>query len=131
MTRPGTPGRDESWEFRSGFTGPSSSTFPPDFPKRLARFREVSGLSWKTLARLLGVRPYRIWKWRKKGVAPSPAHLFLLLTLADTMGLRDGILMCPERDIPKGMDRKTLRRRSVCKSSDPVGPNCRVQIEED
>ena len=88
---------------------PIEFEFPPDFPERLVRFKEASGLSWKALARLLGVRPYRIWKWREKGVAPSPAHLFLLLTLADTMGLRDGILMCPERDIPKGVDFETLR----------------------
>ena len=76
---------------------PVEFDFPPDFPRRLARFKEASGLSWKALARLLGIRPYRIWKWREKGVAPSPAHLFLLLTLAEAMGLRDGILMCPER----------------------------------
>ena len=96
---------------------PIEFAFPPDFPERLVRFKEASGLSWKALARLLGVRPYRIWNWRERGVAPSPAHLFLLLTLAEAMGLRDGILMCPERDIPEGMDRETLRRRSVCKSS--------------
>ena len=30
-------------------------------------------------------------------MAPNPAHLFLLLTIADVMGLRDGILMRPDR----------------------------------
>ena len=89
---------------------PVDFEFPADFPERLVRFKEVSGLSWKALARLLGVRPYRIWKWRKKGVAPSPAHLFLLLTLAEAMGLRDGILMCTERDLPEDVDHETLRR---------------------
>ena len=78
--------------------------FPKDFPDRLAMFKETSGLSWKALARLLGVRPYRLWQWRERGVTPSPSHLFLLLTIAEAMGLRDGILMCPDRDIPVGVD---------------------------
>ena len=37
-------------------------------------------------------------------------QLFLLLTLPDAMGLRDGILMCPERDLPEGVDLEALRR---------------------
>ena len=78
--------------------------FPKDFPGRLALFKEASGLSWKALARLLGVRPYRLWQWRERGVVPSPAHLFLLLTIAEVMGLRDGILMCPDRDMPEAVD---------------------------
>ena len=89
---------------------PVQFDFPPDFPERLALFKEASGLTWKALARLLGVRPYRIWKWRERGVAPSPSHLFLLLTLAEAMGLRDGILMCPERDLPQGVNLEVLRR---------------------
>ena len=94
---------------------PVEFEFPADFSKRLVRFKEASGLSWKALARLMGVRPYRIWKWRERGVAPSPAHLFLLLTLAEAMGLRDGILMCSERDLPKGVNAETVRatRRKV------------------
>ncbi len=83
--------------------------FPPDFPERLVRFKESSGLSWKALARLLGVRPYRLWLWRERGVIPNSDHLFLLLTLAEAMGLRDGILMCPGRDMPAGLDPETVR----------------------
>lgn len=75
--------------------------FPPDFPQRLERFREAAGLSWRALARLLGVTPYRLSLWRR-GTVPSGEHLFLLLTLAAAMGLRDGILMQPERDLPRG-----------------------------
>ena len=89
---------------------PVQFDFPTDFPERLALFKEASGLSWKALARLLGVRPYRIWKWRERGVAPSPAHLFLLLTLAEAIGLRNGILMCPDRDLPEGVEPEALRR---------------------
>ena len=40
----------------------------------------------------------------------SPAHLFLLLTIAESMGLRDGILMCPDRDMPAGVDLEAHRR---------------------
>ena len=89
---------------------PFRCVFPPDFPERLERFKEESGLSWRAIARMLGVRLDRLRQWRNKGVAPSPAHLFLLLTIADSMGLRDGILMCPERDLPEGFDPEAMRR---------------------
>lgn len=84
--------------------------FPPDFPERLELFKEASGLSWRAIARMLGVSLHRLRQWRNKGVAPSPAHLFLLLTIAEGIGLRDGILMCPERDLPEGLDLEELLR---------------------
>ena len=87
---------------------PVDFQFPKDFPERLKLFKEASELSWKSLARLLGVRPYRLWQWRERGVAPSPAHLFLLLSIAESMGLRDGILMCPDRDMPAAVDVEAL-----------------------
>ena len=74
--------------------------FPPDFPERLERFQEASGLSWRALARLLGVTTYRLSLWRR-GTVPSGEHLFLLLTLAAVLGLRDGVLMQPERDLSR------------------------------
>ena len=89
---------------------PFECILPPDFPQRLARFKEASGLTWRSLAPLLGVSPYRLRQWRKMGVAPSPAHLFILLTIAEGMGLRDGILMCPDRDLPEGFDSNVPRR---------------------
>ena len=89
---------------------PFRCVFPPDFPERLERFKEASGLSWRAIARLLGVSLHRLRQWRNKGVAPSPAHLFLLLTIAEAMGLRDGILMRPDRDLPEGLDPKVRRR---------------------
>ena len=94
---------------------PVEYDLPPDFPERLALFKEESGLSWRAIARLLGVSLHRLRQWRKKGVAPNPAHLFLLLTIADVMGLRDGILMRPDRDLPEGVDLEAVRamRRNV------------------
>ena len=89
---------------------PVEYDFPPDFPERLALFKEASGLSWKAIARLLGVSLHRLRQWRNKGAAPSHTHLFLLLTIAGAMGLRDGILMCPDRDLPEGFDLEGLPR---------------------
>ena len=88
---------------------PIEFDFPPDFPERLALFKEASGLSWKAIARLLGVSLHRLRQWRNKGAAPSHTHLFLLLTIADVMGLRDGILMRPEQDLPEGVDPEAVR----------------------
>ena len=88
---------------------PFRYVFPTDFPERLELFKEASGLSWRAIARLLGVSLHRLRQWRNKGVAPSPTHLFLLLTIAESMGLRDGILMCPERDLPEGFDLEELQ----------------------
>ena len=88
---------------------PVQFDFPEDFSERLERFKEESGLSWKALARLMGVKPYRLWRWRQ-GTRPSSAHLFLLLTLADAIGLREGILMRPDRDLPVGINPEQLNR---------------------
>lgn len=90
---------------------PVQFDFPGDFPERLTSFKEKSGLSWKALARLLGVRPYSLRRWRK-GTVPSSTHLFLLLTLADAMGLRDEVLMKSDRDMPKKIDREELLRQN-------------------
>ena len=87
---------------------PVEFVFPEDFPQRLDRFKEASGMSWRYMARLLGVSPYRVREWRFKGVIPGSAHLFYLLTLAESMGLRDRVLMCPDRDLPNGVDMKTF-----------------------
>ena len=88
---------------------PVQFDFPGDFPERLECFKRESGLSWKALARLMGVRPYRLWRWRH-GTLPSSTHLFLLLTLAEAMGLRDGILMRSDHDLPVGINSVELRR---------------------
>lgn len=77
--------------------------FPPDFPERLECFKEEAGLSWRSLASKLGVKPYRVREWRR-GTVPSGPHLFALLTLAATMDLRDGVLMCAERDVARATD---------------------------
>ena len=73
--------------------------FPREFPDRLERFKEETGLTWNALARRLGVNPYRLREWRR-GTVPDSTNLFILLTLAERLGLR-GILMWSERDMPE------------------------------
>ena len=71
---------------------------PQDFPDRLERFKESTGLTWNALARRLGVNPYRLREWRKgTSTILDSTNLVILLTLADKPGLR-GILMCPDLD---------------------------------
>jgi len=85
---------------------------PEDFPERLVRFQEGSGLSTRALAGFLGVSPYRLRRWKNGEDEPNTAHLFAVLTIAGVMGLRDGVLMCPERDLPDRIDVEALRRRA-------------------
>ncbi len=78
---------------------PVAHAFPQKFPTRLERFKTAGGFSWRSLARRLGVTPYRLREWRR-GTVPSSTHLFVLLALADRLGLRE-LLMCPDRDLPQ------------------------------
>ena len=59
---------------------------PDDFPERLERFKEVSGLSWSELARRLWTSPVTLWRWRN-GVKPHPRHLRALHEAADERDL--------------------------------------------
>ena len=34
---------------------------PADFPQRLKRFQEESGLSWAEIARRIGTYPHTVW----------------------------------------------------------------------
>ena len=61
--------------------------FPDDFPQRLVRFKEASGLSWAELARRLGTFPLTVRRWWKLGVRPNTRHMMALLELAESMGL--------------------------------------------
>ena len=61
--------------------------FPDDFPERLVRFKEESGLPWAEIARRLGTYPHTVKRWGKEGVRPHFRHLMALLDLADDLGL--------------------------------------------
>ena len=62
-------------------------SFPGDFPQRLERFKEESGLTWAEIARRLGTYPYTVRRWWKKGVRPGTRHMMALLALANDLGL--------------------------------------------
>ncbi len=61
--------------------------FPDDFPRRLKRFQEESGLSWAELARRLGTSALNLRRWKDQGVRPHWRHLMALLELAEDLGL--------------------------------------------
>ena len=61
--------------------------FPDDFPERLKRFKEESGLPWAELRRRLGADPETVRRWRDKGVLPSTRYYAAMLVLADSYGL--------------------------------------------
>ena len=61
--------------------------FPDDFPLRLRRFREESGMSQAELARRLGTYPHTVWRWTEGLGRPNARHLMALLDLADDLGL--------------------------------------------
>ena len=61
--------------------------FPEDFPQRLKRFQQESGLPWAELDRRLGIDPETRRRWRDKGVRPSTRHYAALVKLADSLGL--------------------------------------------
>ena len=60
---------------------------PGDFPQRLKRFREASGLPWSEIVRRLGISAYTVWRWHEAGVRPHYRQLNALLSLAEDLGL--------------------------------------------
>ena len=70
-----------------------------DFPRRLKRFREASGLTWAELSRRLGTHPQTLRRWRNEGVRPNGRHLMALLGLAASLGL--GHLLTPGDGLPR------------------------------
>ena len=61
--------------------------FPDDFPERLKRFQEESGLSWAEIARRLGTYRPTVWRWAEDRVRPNVKHMMALLELAKDLGL--------------------------------------------
>ena len=58
-----------------------SGVFPEDFPQRLVRLKEATGLSWRGMARALGVDPKQLRRWRR-GVEPAGGATLSLLRFA-------------------------------------------------
>ncbi len=60
--------------------------FPEDFPRRLERLKEESGLTWSELAARLGTKPLTVRRWRQ-GIRPNALHLLALLDVAASLNL--------------------------------------------
>ena len=59
---------------------------PADFPERLDRLKEATGLSWRGFARLLRTDPRLVRRWRN-GTRPDAGHLYSLFSAAAKRGL--------------------------------------------
>ena len=55
---------------------------PEDFPDRLERLKQTTGLSWEGVAMCLGVDVRQVQRWRR-GTEPCGGALFALFRLAD------------------------------------------------
>ena len=64
----------------------STYGFPDDFPERLKRFQELSGLSWSEIARRIGTYRYTVWRWKEGMGRPNTEHMMALLDLAEEPG---------------------------------------------
>ena len=58
-----------------------SGRLPPDFPWRLERSKEASGLTWDEFAEALGVEPKQVLRWRR-GTEPCGGAYHALVELA-------------------------------------------------
>ncbi len=66
--------------------------FPEDFPRRLERLKEESGLTWSELAARLGTNPLTLRRWRQ-GIRPNALHLLALLEVAASLDLTHLLLV--------------------------------------
>ena len=48
--------------------GRTAPTFPSDFPKRLERFKEASGLSWGEMVKPTASEKIDIWYYDRHGI---------------------------------------------------------------
>ena len=65
-----------------GNQSPESGVLPRDFGLRLERLKEASGLSWRGIAKALGVDPKQLRMWRKKGVEPCGGAMLSIVRFA-------------------------------------------------
>ena len=61
-----------------------SGVLPEDFGERLERLKEASSLSWRGLAKALGVDPKQMLRWRK-GVEPCGGAMHSIFRFAGRM----------------------------------------------
>ena len=59
-----------------------SGVLPKDFPQRLVRLKEASGLTWNAFADALGVDKKQVYEWRKNGTEPCGGAYHSIMSLA-------------------------------------------------
>ena len=62
---------------------PYGNLLPDDFPDRLERLREASGLTWSGFAAAIGVDYKQMYRWHKEGVEPSGGAYHSLVVFAN------------------------------------------------
>ena len=90
---------------------PRATEFPEDFPQRLGRMRKSAGLTWRGLARALGVNVRTLYRWRA-GARPDAAHMLALLEFAVAEDLLD-VLMEREQEAKADSRQALLFDRDV------------------
>ena len=78
------------------------AVMPEDFPDRLERLKEASGLSWRAMARAIGIDHKLLLRWRN-GAVPSGGSMLSLFRFANRIGclpilLGEGLQMTFFRD---------------------------------
>ena len=61
---------------------PGIPLIPDDFPQRLSRLKEMTGLLWERLAVALGVDPRQLLRWRLHGGAPGGGPMLSIVRWA-------------------------------------------------
>ena len=64
---------------------PYGSLLPEDFPKRLERLKEASGLTWSGFAKAIGIDYNQMYRWHNEGVEPSGGAMHSLFLFASRM----------------------------------------------
>ena len=60
----------------------ATGVMPEDFPDRLRRLKEASGLTWTAVAYAIGVDLKQLRRWLRKGVEPSGGPMMALFFFA-------------------------------------------------
>ena len=76
---------------------------PTDFPQRLIRLKEASGLTWEEFARVLGVELKQVLRWQN-GTEPCGGAYHCLVLLAARIPGGPQILMGEDFPAPLGRE---------------------------
>jgi len=74
-----------------------SGDLPPDFPQRLVRLKQASGLTWEEFAWVLGVELKQVLRWQNGTEPCGGAYHCLVLLAARVQG---GIRILMGRNFP-------------------------------